>query len=331
VRAAWYERTGPASEVLVIGELPAPAPATGEVLVRVHASGVNPSDTKQRAGWRGAKPAFARIVPHSDGAGEIVDVGADVSRARIGERVWLYNGVGLYDAKRASGTAAEFIALPQAQAIPLPAPLNYEAGACLGIPAQTAHRAVFADGPVDGQTILVAGGAGAVAHYAIQFAKLGGARVLTTISSPEKAAHARAAGADTVIDRRAEDIVARVMEETGGAGVDRIVEVDFGANLALDVKIIKTNGVIASYSSTAAPEPTLPYYPLAFKGVTIRLVQGYNLPAAARQAAIAAINAFSVSGKLQHAIDTSFPLADIARAHERLESGRAIGNVVVSL
>jgi NADPH:quinone reductase-like Zn-dependent oxidoreductase len=170
-----------------------------------------------------------------------------------------------------------------------------------------------------------------VAHYAIQFAKLGGARVLTTISSPEKAAHARAAGADIAIDRRTEDIVARVMDETNGAGVDRIVEVDFGANLALAVKIIKTNGVIASYSSTAAPEPTLPYYPLAFKGVTIRLVQGYNLPAAARQAAIAAITAYSAAGKLKHAIDTTFPLAEIARAHERLESGRAIGNVVVSL
>jgi NADPH:quinone reductase-like Zn-dependent oxidoreductase len=328
MRAAWYERTGPAAEVLQVGTLPDPAPAAGEVLVRVRASGVNPSDTKQRAGWRGAKPAFARVIPHSDGAGEIVDAGGGVERARIGTRVWLYNCVGLYDARRGNGAAAELIALPAEQAVPLSPALDYAAGACLGVPAQTAHRAVFADGPVEGLTILVAGGAGAVAHYAIQMARLGGARVIATVSSPAKAAHAAAAGAET-IDRKREDVVARVLALTGGAGVDRIIEVDFGANVALDVGVLKPNGTIASYSSTAVPEPLFPYYPLAFKGANLRLVQGYNLPPAARRAAIADITRWAGEGKLIHAIAARFPLAEIARAHEYLESGRAIGNVVV--
>lgn len=311
--------------------MPDPVAGPGEVLVRVRASGVNPSDTKQRAGWRGARPAFPRIIPHADGAGEIAAVGAGVDAGRVGERAWIYNGVGLYDARRAFGTAAEFIAVPAEQAVPLPARMSFAEGACLGVPAETAHRAVFADGPVEGQTILVAGGAGAVAHYAIQFAKLGGARVIATTSTPAKAAHAKAAGADIVIDRRSEDVAARVLALTQDQGVERIVEVDFGANLAIDVKAIRVNGVIASYSSTAVPEPAFPYYPLAFKGVTVRLIQGYNLPAAARRDAIDAIARWGGAGKLVHAIARRFPLAEIAHAHEFLESGQAIGNVVVEV
>lgn len=328
MRAVWYERTGPAAEVLTFGDLSDPEPGPGEVLVRVRASGVNPSDTKQRGGWRGARPAFARIVPHADGAGEIVACGAGVTR-RIGDRVWIYNGVGLYDAKRASGTCAELIALPEGQAVALPDRVGFAAGATLGIPAQTAHRAVFADGPVDGQTILVAGGAGAVGHYAIQFARLGGARVIATVSGPEKAAHARAAGAMATIDRRQEDVVQRVRELAGS--VERIVEVDLGANLATDVALLAANGTIASYSSTAVPEPAFPYYPLAFKGANLRLVQGYNLPAAARAAAIADIGRWSQAGALIHALARRFPLAQTAAAHAFLESGAAIGNVVIDI
>ena len=328
MRAVWYERTGPAADVLVCGRLPDPEPGPGEVLVRVRASGVNPSDTKQRGGWRGARPAFPLIVPHADGAGEIVACGAGVSR-RVGERVWIYNGVGLYDARRATGTCAELIALPGAQAVPLPDGVEFVAGATFGIPAQTAHRTVFADGPVAGQTILVAGGAGAVGHYAIQFARLAGAKVIATVSGPAKAAHARAAGAETTIDRRQEDVAKRVREIVGA--VDRIVEVDLGANLAIDAAVLAQNGTIASYSSTAVPEPVFPYYPLAFKGANLRLVQGYNLPAAARAAAIADIGRWSAEGKLTHAIARRFPLSETAAAHEFLESGTAIGNVVVEI
>ncbi len=329
--AAWYERTGPARDVLKLGDLPDPAAAPGEVVVRIHASGVNPSDTKHRGGWRGWTMPFARIVPHADGAGIIASVGAGVATSRVGERVWIYNATALYDRSRGLGTAAELCAVPVGNAVALPASLGFDAGACLGIPACTAHRAVFADGPVHGQTILVQGAAGAVGHYCVQMAKLGGATVIGTVSSPAKAAHALSAGADVVIDRKREDVVARVEALCSGRGVDRIIEVDLGANLALDVPLIKANGTIASYSSSAVPEPVFPYYPLAFKGVTLRLVQGFNLPPAARAAAIADIAAWSAAGRLRHAIAAEFPLAEIAAAHELLESGRAIGNIVVIL
>jgi NADPH:quinone reductase-like Zn-dependent oxidoreductase len=274
---------------------------------------------------------FARIVPHADGAGEIVAVGDGVPSSRLGARVWVYNATALYDASRGLGTAAELCAIPSAQALPLPSGIDFAAGACLGIPACTAHRAVFADGAVAGQTVLVQGGAGAVGHYVVQMAKLGGARVIATVGSPEKAAHARAAGADATVDRRREDVVARVLELTGGAGVERIVEVDFGANVAIDARLIRPNGVIASYSSTTVPEPALPYYPLAFRGVTLRLVQGFNLPPTARAQAESDIARWCVEGRLQHAIAARFKLAEIARAHALLESGQAIGNIVIEI
>ncbi len=303
----------------------------GAVLVRIRASGVNPSDTKMRAGWRGAAMAFPLIVPHADGAGDIVAVGAGVDPACVGSRVWVYNATALYDASRAFGTAAQFCALPASQAQELPAEVSYLQGACWGVPACTAHRAVLADGPVAGRTLLVQGGAGCVGHYAIQFAKLCGARVISTVSSVDKAAHALSAGADAVVDYTKEDVVARVLELTGQQGVDRIVEVDFGANLAVDVAVLKPNGLIASYSSTAVPEPVFPYYALAYKGVTLRLVQGFNLPPDARSAAVRDIAQWSRAGRLQHAIGAVFELADIARAHEAVEQRTVIGNVVVQI
>nr|MCU0946075.1 NADPH:quinone reductase [Rubritepida sp.] len=188
MKAVWYERTGPAREVLVYGEMPTPNPRPGEVLVRLAASGVNPSDWKARGGSR---PMIApRVIPHSDGAGVIEAAGPGVDPARIGQRVWIWNG----QWKRPFGTAAQYIALPATQAVPLPAGTSFEAGACLGIPALTALHAVRTDGGVAGQSVLVAGGAGAVGHYAIQFARLLGARqVIATVSSPQKAQHAMAA------------------------------------------------------------------------------------------------------------------------------------------
>lgn len=331
MKAAVYKQTGPAREVLELQTLDDPVPQAGEVLVRIEASGVNPSDTKMRAGWRGGSMAFPRIVPHADGAGVIVDVGAGVDRSRVNQRVWVYNATALYDASRAMGTAAELCALPQTQAIDLPARTSALEGACFGVPACTAHRAVFSEGPVQGLAVLVQGGAGSVAHYAIQFAKLGGARVIATVSSETKAEHARRAGADEVVNYRHEDVVQRVLSWSGGQGVDRIIEVDLGANLALDVPLIKPNGHIASYSSTAVPEPVFPYYPLAFKGVNLRLVQGFNLPPAARAAAIADIDRWCSQGQLIHAIGAVFPLERIAEAHEALENKSVIGKVLVSL
>jgi NADPH2:quinone reductase len=326
LRAAWYDRTGPAAEVLEVGELPMPSPGPGEVLVRVAASGINPHDTKRRAGWNGLKLAFPRVVPHADGAGTIEAVGAGVDAGRVGQRVWLHGG-----APRAFGTAAAFAAVAGDCAHPLPEGVDFAAGACLGVPACTAHHAVFADGPVAGQTILVQAGAGAVGHFAVQFASQGGARVIATVSSPEKARHARDGGADAVVDYRTEDVIDRVRSLTGGRGVDRIIEVDFGANLDTCAALIRENGVIAAYSSTAVPNPTLPYYAFAHKGATLRFIQGLLLTADARRAAVADIDAGLSRGTVKVTVARSFPLAGIAKAHAYLESGQAMGKVVVTV
>jgi NADPH:quinone reductase-like Zn-dependent oxidoreductase len=330
MRAAFYRRTGPAAEVLHLGDVADPEPGPGEVLVRVRASGINPADTKRRGGWLGVAMSHPLVIPHCDGAGEIVGTGAGVPADRIGERVWLWNAQGGYGtAGRAFGTAAELIALPAEQAVTLPDGVSFEAGACLGVPAVTAHRAVFADGPVAGQTILVHGAGGAVAHLAVQFAVQAGARVFGTAGSPARADHARAAGAEPVIDRHREDVIARVRDLTGGIGVDRIVEVDFGANLAADAAMLRLNGTIASYSSTSRPEPVLPYYAFAQKGANVRFIQGFAVPEAERRRAEADIRAGLVSGRLRPAIGAALPLAAIAEAHRLVEAGGTVGTVVV--
>jgi NADPH2:quinone reductase len=324
MRAAWYERNGPAREVLVVGEMPTPSPAPGEVLVRLAASGVNPSDWKTRSGNR-PMPA-PRVIPHSDGAGTIEAVGAGVDRARIGERVWIWNG----QWKRPFGTAAEYIALPGAQAVRLPQGTSFEAGACLGIPALTAWRAVQTDGGVAGQTVLVAGGAGAVGHYAIQMAKLlGAARVLATVSSPEKAAHARAAGADEVIDYRMEDVAAVVKDLTGGRGVDRVVEVDLAGNAALLPQIVARDGFCACYGSGKV-EASLPFGPMILSGVAIRFFIVYELSEAARAQGLAQLTSWLEGGSLLHAVGATMPLDRIVEAHEAVERGAVMGNVVLA-
>ncbi|HEU5320133.1 MAG TPA: NADPH:quinone reductase, partial [Methylomirabilota bacterium] len=249
MRAAWYERNGPAAEVLRVGELPVPEPGPGEVRVRVVASGLNPNDVKARAGSR--PMGYPRVVPHQDGAGVIDAVGPGVPAARVGERAWLY----IVQWQRPWGTAAEYTVVPARLAVTLPAHTSFAEGACLGIPAVTAHRCLFADGPLAGQTVLVTGGAGAVGHYAVQLAKWADATVIATVSSPEKAALAAAAGADHTVNYRTGDAAAEILELTGGAGVDRIVDVDFGANLPVSARVLKTSGTIAAYASTGEPEP----------------------------------------------------------------------------
>lgn len=334
MRAAWYDRNGPAAEVFKIGDLPTPRPGPGDVLVAIRASGVNPSDTKSRAGWHSSSPLAERVIPHGDGAGVIAAVGEGVDPARLGQRVWLWNaqGAGIYGAVNgpAAGTAAEYAAVPSAHAVPLPDRTSFETGACLGVPACTAHHAVFADGGVKGQTVLVQGGAGAVGELAVRFAADAGARVIATVSSPEKAEAARAAGAHHTFDRHQDDVVSRVLALAGN-GVERIIEVDFGANGEADARMIAVNGIIASYSSTSRPEPPLPYYPLQFRGATLRFIQGYLLPAQARLNAIDDINHLLAAGRLKPTIARLLPLTDIAKAHELVESGQAIGNVVVTV
>jgi len=326
MKAIWYTETGAAENVLNYGEINAPKPAIGEVSVRIYASGINPSDVKTRAGARGPI-AFDKVIPHSDGAGIIEAVGEGVDVARIGERVWIWNGAW----KRPFGTCAEYICVPSAQAPHLPSNVSFEAGACLGIPASTAHYGVFSDGSVEGKTVLVTGGAGAVGHYAIQFAKLGGAKVITTVSGPEKAAHAQSAGADAVINYREGDLAEAIMQATDGQGVDRIVEVEFGGNLDVSNKVLRTNGVIATYGSMAAMEPTLPFYPMMFNGVTLRMYLVYLLSDEARQATIDGVNEMIANPKMTHAITETYQLSDTASAHKVIESGKVIGNVVVQI
>ena len=325
MRAAWYEKTGPAAEVLQVGEMPVPEPGPGEVRVRVVASGLNPTDVKTRAGSR--PMAFPRVVPHQDGAGVIDKVGPGVPAARVGERVWMF----IVQWQRPWGTAAEFTVVPATLAVTLPRNTSFAEGACLGIPGVTAHRCLFADGPVAGQTVLVTGGAGAVGHYAVQLAKWGGARVIATVSSPEKAARAAAAGADHTVNYRTGNPAAEILDLTGGAGVDRIVDVDFGANLAVSLRVIKANGTIAAYASMGDAEPTLPFYALMTKNVTLRPVLLYTMPERAKGEAADDIVRLVEAGRLQHQIGVRFPLARIVDAHHAQESGQVIGNIVVDV
>lgn len=324
MQAAWYEANGKAGDVLVVGDMPAPEPQTGEVRVRLVTSGVNPSDVKSRA----RRPLVApRIVPHSDGAGVIDAVGPGVSAKRIGERVWIWNG----QWKRPFGTAAEFICLPSEQAVILPDTISFEEGACLGIPALTALRAVTIDGSVAGQSVLVSGGAGAVGAYAIQFARLGGAAmIISTVSSPEKAAIARDLGADHVIDYRQEDVEARILELTGGRGVDRVIEVDVAANGTLLPRITAQDGLCVIYGS-GSPEFSLEFAPLITRGVALRFFIVYELSPRARKEMVASLNGYLSARLLRHHVAARFSLEDIAAAHEAAESGKVIGNVIIDL
>lgn len=326
MKAAWYETTGPAADVLIIGTRPDPRPGPGEVRVRMATSGVNPSDVKSRAGLRGPMSQPFQI-PHSDGAGVIDAVGDGIDRARIGQRVYVWNAAW----QRPCGTCAELVCLPEDQAVPLPDSIDFVSAACLGIPGMTAAHAVFADGDVAGQTVLVTGGAGAVGEVAIQLARWGGARVIATVSGPDKAEVARAAGADAVINYRAGDPVAAIMAATDGAGVDRIIEVEFGGNLAVSGAVIRPGGVIAAYGSMAAPEPALPFYPLMFRHVTVRMLLVYLLNRQARGVVIDRLAAAMAAGAFAPRIALRVPLNETARAHEAVESGRLIGNVVIDI
>ncbi len=327
MRAAWYEALGPAGDVLRVGSLDTPTPAGGEVLVRLHASGVNPSDTKKRAGWLGGTLEFPRIIPHSDGAGVIEAVGSGVDSGRIGQRVWVYNA----QFGRADGTAAEYVSLPTDLAVPLPAATSFAAGACLGVPACTAHNALHWNGPIAGLTVLVQGGGGAVGGYAVQLAAAAGARVIATAGSAGTADLARRLGADLVIDYGREDVAAAVLEATGGVGVDHIVEVDFGANVEVDMAVLAAKGAIGSYSSTSRPRFAFDYYGFGYKGARISFVQVYMLSPAERAAAVGDLTALLAEDRLIHPIAGTFPLDQIAEAHRAQEQPGRIGNIVVEI
>lgn len=325
MKAVWYERFGPAEEVLTLGEMEMPSPGPGEVLVRLHASGVNPSDVKLRAGARpGATMAYPRVIPHSDGAGVIEAVGESVDPARIGERVWVWNAAW----QRAFGTAAEYVALPSEQAVRLPEGVSFAEGACFGIPAMTAWYAVMGDGPVAGQTVLVTGGAGTVGRYAVHMARAAGARVIATVSSEEKARHSTA---EEWVNYRETDVAEAVMEMTGGEGVDRIVDVDFGANQAADLALVKPGGVIASYASAADMVPSLQFYPFMFKNVRLHMLIVYQLAGEKRRAGERQLTEWLEAGALSHAVVPGGGLADCAAAHDLVASGDKLGTVVLDI
>jgi NADPH:quinone reductase len=324
MRAAYYEKNGAAREVLRVAEVETPEPGPGEVRVRLAASGVNPSDVKSRAGLT-RKIAFPRVIPHSDGAGEIDRVGEGVSPSRVGERVWVWNG----QWRRPFGTAGQSIVLPSEQAVPLPANISMEAGACLGIPAYTAYQAVELAGCGDGSSVLVAGGAGAVGHYAIQFAKKRKATVITTVSSPSKGEIARRAGADHVIDYRREDVGERVMAITAKRGVNAVIELDLGANAQLLPAVLASNGVVAIYGS-GFPEVSIPFQFLLQNSIALKFFLVYLMPPQLRARATADITRMLERGELIHNVAQTFGLGEIVAAHEAVESGKAMGNIVVS-
>ena len=325
MRAAYYESNGAARAVLRVDEVATPEPAAGEVRVRLATSGVNPSDVKSRAGST-RRIAFPRVIPHSDGAGTIDAVGDGVPASRLGERVFVWNG----QWRRAFGTAAEAIVLPAEQAVPLPAKVGMEAGACLGIPAYTADEAVELIGAREGLTVLIAGGAGAVGHYAIQLAKLRKATVITTVSSPAKAEIARRAGADHVIDYRGESVGERVMALTAGRGVDAAIEVDLAANARLLPQVLAANGVVAIYGGSA-PEPAIPFQFLLQNSITLKFFLVYTMPPELRRRATADISRMLERGELIHNVAQMFELAEIAAAHEAVEAGTAMGNIVIRI
>jgi NADPH2:quinone reductase len=323
MRAAYYEANGSARDVLRVGDIPTPQAGPGEVRVRLATSGVNPSDVKARQGSR--KIAWPQLIPQSDGAGIIDQTGDGVPKSRIGERVWVFNG----QWKRPFGTAAEYIALPADKAVKLPDKVSFEDGACLGIPAMTAYHAVFLSEAAKGSTVLVAAGAGAVGQFVIQFAKATGATVLTTISSPEKAAAAKDAGADHTIDYKREDVGERVMELTGKRGVDAIIEMDIAGNAKFIPSVLKPKGSVIIYG-TSAPQATIPAGFGIINSTRFQFMLVYELTQPEFANAIAAINNGFERGVLKNRVGQTFALDDIVAAHEAVERG-SFGNVVINI
>jgi NADPH2:quinone reductase len=312
--AVWYDRQGPANEVLQVAELPTPEPGPGEVRVRVSYSGVNPGDTKKRRGWLGSTMPYPRVIPHSDGAGVIESVGEGVDPARIGRRVWIYGA----QSYRPFGTASELTVVPTEQAIELPDEVSDEIGACLGIPGITAHRAVFADGPVAGMTVLVHGVLGGVGALAAQLARWGGARVIGTVRrSADLERVSRSVAHAVALDQAdpADAIRAHALD-----GVDRVVEVSFSDNVDLDAAVLKNDGIIAAYA-TREDRPDFPFWPMLFDNVMIRLLGSDDFSAASKQQAAADLTAAARDGALSIAIGAPLPLERTAEAHDHVDAG----------
>lgn len=315
MRAVWYDDQGPAQDVLQYGELPDPFPGPGEVRVRVSLSGVSPGDTKKRRGWLGSSMPYPRVVPHSDAAGVVDVVGDGVDQARVGRRVWVYGA----QSYRPFGTAAEFVIVPASLAVDLPPGVSDEIGASLGIPGITAHRAVFGDGPVGGQTVLVHGVLGGVGSLAAQLAMWGGATVIGTVRHQDDRAQVIAVPAGQVVALDASDAADQI-RALAAEGVDRIVEVAFSDNVDLDAAVAKVGAVIAAYA-TRTDRPGIPFWPMLFDNITIRLLGSDDFPVEAKDRAATDLTAAARDGYLTVPVAEPIPLEDTAQAHERVDAG----------
>lgn len=328
MKAAWYEAQGAARDVFTVGRMPRPEPGAGEVRLRIAASGINPGDLKKREDAFGLGMSYPRVVPHSDGAGVIDAVGAGVAPARIGQRVWCFGA----QSYRPFGTAAEWCVVPAAQAVPLPAGIEFELGACLGIAGLTAHRAVHAGGAVTGRTVLVQGGAGGVGVFAVGLAHQAGARVIATVRSPGDEPTALAAGAQHVVCTHGQtvDDTAAALAALAPAGVAHVVEVAFDANIELDERVMAPGASIAAYASGQS-RPTLPFWALLFKNARILLLGSDDFSATERQQGAEALNALVAGGWRGVTVTQRFALDEIAHAHEWLQARRGPGRVVLRI
>jgi NADPH:quinone reductase len=322
VKAAIYDRTGPAREVLRISDVDRPEPGQGQVRVRLRVSGVNPTDWKARTGAT-PRPIDQFQIPHHDGAGEIDAVGPGVDPGRAGQRVWVWMAA----SGKPWGTAAQWTVVPEEQAVPLPDGASLDLGASLGVPAMTACRCLFTDGAVQGKAVLVAGGAGAVGHFAIELAKHAGARVLATVSGPQKAELASKAGADHVVNYRDSDVVEQV--RSFSERFDRVVEVALGSNLSLDLAVAGPETVIVTYAAEAS-DPTLRVRACMTANVTLRFVLLYGVPRPFLLQAARDITAALEAGALTELPVHRFPLEEIVAAHEAIEEG-VVGKVLIDI
>lgn len=328
MKAIQFSKAGSAREVLSKTEIDAVDPAPSEVRVRVAYSTVNPTDAKRRSSGR-ELPNFSTIVSGNDGSGVIEAVGTNVDPRRIGEKVWIFGA----QAGRPMGTAAEFCTLPGWMAPALPKGVSLLEGACLGVPAVTAHYSVYSDGPVEGKWVLVSGGAGRVGHYAVQMAKIAGARVIASAGSTDNVAHAKALGADHAINYRNEDVIARIAEITGGTGVNHVSEVAFGPNVKLFPAIMAQNGVVTSYSSDPVLNPALPFNEFMFKNITVRPFTIYALTEEVKRETFAAINTMLAKGLLKHRVAMTHPftLDGVVAAHEAIEANASAGVCAIKI
>ncbi len=338
MKAALYTETG-AADVIHLVDQPLADPGPGEVRVRMHRSGVNPTDWKAREGDGPGQPVTPPQVPNHDGAGVVDAVGPGVEAALHGLRVWTWEAA----YQRAQGTAQEFALVPARQVVLLPDAASFDLGAALGVPFVTAHRCltVTEEGPhrlgpgtMSGRVVLVAGGAGAVGNAAIQLARWSDATVIATVSGPAKAQLAAAAGADHVIDYRQQDVVTEV-RKISERGVDTIVEVNPAANAGIDAAVIAHLGSVAIYANNGGNELTLPVRPLMAPNARWQFVLLYTAPRQAKAYAVEDVSAAVLDGAVDVGADAGlpvhhFPLDRAADAHAAVEDG-AIGKVLIDI